>query len=288
VPMFLTRTLRIEPQTKFQTLSIALYHKSPYLSRRTTRQVTEKQIEAWKKSPVYQGMLKAQAQRIEFAKNREANPEEFSSPPLTNRPIQFLSTNKIMEPNLPKPLPHMSDRQFWLTPLKKLWNSLNTNIFHYVRLRNMLTRKKLPKKDYTGKIMRANAEDLYLRYHKDFLAGKSENLASYCSELLTSESLKEIGKRPKVYTLEIKWDCEIKKLNLLSLRVVSIPSPISKDFVQLSYQFITKQGHSLVDRKTEQVVQQKEPETVEHYFGIEKSVEPNSKWILVEKYKPEL
>lgn len=282
-----TLALRISTESnyRFQNVSIVSYHSSNYLCKKSQfRQFTPKQMEAFKNSPAYQGMLKVQNQRMEYAKTLQEEPGSE----IKNRPMTFISTNKMLDPNIPKPPPPMSDIQFWITPLKSLFSFINTNVIHFVRLRNLLSKKKIPKNDYTGKIMKSNAEALYMRYHQDHLSGKVEDLITYCSEQLASEVIKEVEKRPKVFTIDVKWDCEIKSIKLLSMRVMSVPAPISKDFVQVTYRFITEQGYTLRDKKTEEIVKKKDPEPVTNYFGFERALEENSHWIIVEKLKSEL
>jgi len=137
-------------------------------------------------------------------------------------------------------------------------------------------------------MIKANSEELYIKYHQDHLAGKVEDIQAYCSEQLTSEAIKEVEKRPKVFTIEVKWDCKIQSSKILSMRVISVPAPISKDFVQVTYQFSTEEGYTLRDKTKDEILQKKEPEAVTNYFGFEKAIEANSKWIVVEKLKPEL
>jgi len=66
---------------------------------------------------------------------------------------------------------------------------------------------------------------------------------------------------------------------------ITLPSPFSRNYLQVVYAITSQQKHTLTDKTTKEVVGgSKAPETLTVYWGFEKHLEnPDSPWILVDR-----
>jgi len=211
--------------------------------------------------------------------------DEACAKPKDNNLMQITSTNQIVQPNLPTaPLP-ISSFQFYKNLARRVFNHINTVVVQPIRVRNYLRKKKFEKKGISNFETRTMAEDIFIKYHNDFLIGKIDKMREYCSESLLKQVTQELQKRPKMPTVDVLWECKILHTKIISYNLVTLPSPISLDFVQIVFSIKSEQNHKIIEKNSQKEVGgSKVPEVVTVYWGFEKQItKPDCKWILVEK-----
>jgi len=261
------------------------YHTSTPTHKRG---MSPKQLKVIQNDPVYVGALKKQMQQQDFMKNQKAQEEANVKLHTDASPmLDIQSTNTIVDPCLPSPL--IFSRQNWKkylkVKLKKIWGLFMTHAVDPIRVYNFLKKKKLPNTGFSTEAeIRRTVVELFKKFHQDFLNGNTKNISQYASEVLLKEVTAEIQKRPKI-NVDIQWDGEISNIKKMSYRMIIVPPPINRNYVQIVYAITSHQTHKLIDKKTKEVVGGNTiPETLTVYWGFEKRLEkPNSKWILVER-----
>lgn len=260
----------------------SLFHTSSPVHKKS-----EKRIKMMLNDPSIQGMLKVQKQREMFLKNKELQEEQGVKPSERQKQyIYLLSTEFIAEPALPLKLPTFT-RINMKYQFQRLVNFFMSYVVDPIRTSNWLRKNNLPK--IKPKHVFKRITELYVKFNSDLAAGNITDMTEYCSETAVRHAQTIQQVRQPNPDIEYRWEADKIKVSRLSYRLLVLPPPMKKHFLQVSCKITSLQTMKIISKKTQQVLGGvTEPTQVVDYFGFEKNLEtPASPWLIVSKFDVE-
>lgn len=133
----------------------------------------------------------------------------------------------------------------------------------------------------TRKEAKEVAKKLYIDYYNDSTSLKIGKVDKYASDKIVQELNEKFANTKIPYSQKVIWDVKDLKVTLINFAIGFVPPPISKDYIQATVKFTSKQQLKVVNKEDGQIVSGSEEYfPTEEIWVIEKEFSKDSKWYI--------